>query len=335
MKAPQYTQQMEISRQGMNLLRQLVENELKWMLRPTHLEDDFGIDAYIDVVSEDRLLTGKTIAIQVKTGKSYFDSRNGRGWVFCDDVKHLNFYQNHDIPILIVLVDLEQHKAFWEVFDILQIGVKDNKWYLIIPFNQELSPKSKDLLLNYVSPVVDYADQYEEYWVMNSLLESADPTLIIDKEEISSMNYDYLADFVGRMSVNREVMYSLKEKVLLGIGGYDGDARELYEIPEVRTWLRELMFNVPGLAFFLRNELNTSFLLIWFYAMAFDSIKSITVYEKNGRMMKHVDIATEDMMPALELYCDNLKIFCQSHKIPIDVYKEILGHIYKFLIGDK
>ena len=80
MKAPQYTQQMEISRQGMNLLRQLVENELKWMLRPTHLEDDFGIDAYIDVVSEDRLLTGKTIAIQVKTGKSYFDSRNGRGW---------------------------------------------------------------------------------------------------------------------------------------------------------------------------------------------------------------------------------------------------------------
>ena len=41
-----------------------------------HKENDFGIDAFIDVIAEFGQVTGKTIAAQVKTGSSYFKEKN-------------------------------------------------------------------------------------------------------------------------------------------------------------------------------------------------------------------------------------------------------------------
>src|SRR6516162_1713428 len=43
----------------------------------------------------------------------------------------------------------------------------------------------------------------------------------------------------------------LKGKLVFGIGGYDADPRELFEIPEVRTWMRKLDREFPYWFYFL------------------------------------------------------------------------------------
>src|SRR3989337_1694677 len=42
-----------------------------------------------------------------------------------------------------------------------------------------------------------------------------------------------------------------KGRLLFGISGYDDDPRELYQIPEVRLWMRELDFMFPYWFYFL------------------------------------------------------------------------------------
>ena len=45
--------------------KKIIENQFEWIFKPTPLEHDFGIDACIDIVTEQRRVTGKYIGIQV------------------------------------------------------------------------------------------------------------------------------------------------------------------------------------------------------------------------------------------------------------------------------
>ena len=69
------------------------------------MEHDFGIDGYMDVISEKGQVTGKSIAFQLKTGTSFFNEENEIGYVFRGEIKHLNYYLNLDTPIVIVILN--------------------------------------------------------------------------------------------------------------------------------------------------------------------------------------------------------------------------------------
>jgi hypothetical protein len=56
---------------GVNLVAGVVNAELGWMFRRTHNEHDFGIDGYFDVVSASEEMTGRSLAVQIKYGRSY------------------------------------------------------------------------------------------------------------------------------------------------------------------------------------------------------------------------------------------------------------------------
>jgi len=47
--------------------------------------NDFGIDAYFDIITERYKLTGKSIAVQIKSGDSYF--KNLMNWAGPFEVK--------------------------------------------------------------------------------------------------------------------------------------------------------------------------------------------------------------------------------------------------------
>lgn len=34
---------------GITIIKEIIERDLNWIFRQNHLEDDFGIDAYIDI----------------------------------------------------------------------------------------------------------------------------------------------------------------------------------------------------------------------------------------------------------------------------------------------
>lgn len=82
-----------IEREGVSAVQNIVYRELKWFFREQTV-DDYGIDAQIEVTSQE-YPTGKMIAIQIKSGESYFISTTEEGIIFRFDEKHKKYWLGH------------------------------------------------------------------------------------------------------------------------------------------------------------------------------------------------------------------------------------------------
>jgi Domain of unknown function (DUF4365) len=119
---------------------QLIFNKLGWIFREQPIED-YGIDAHVEVV-ESNLATGKLIALQIKSGKSYFQEKTSDGFVFRGDLEHLEYWQKHSLPVLVVLYHADDEIAYWQVVNSITAQKTDKAWKLIIPFNQKIDKPS-------------------------------------------------------------------------------------------------------------------------------------------------------------------------------------------------
>lgn len=65
----------------------VIHRQLRWIFREQR-DDDYGVDAHIEVVSDNDQVTGKNIGAQIKSGSSWFKAVRG-GWMFT--VSHPRF----------------------------------------------------------------------------------------------------------------------------------------------------------------------------------------------------------------------------------------------------
>lgn len=56
MKAPIYNNSRQIAEKGVTLVKQIVENDLNWIFRKIPLDDDFGLDGYLDILEKGKYL---------------------------------------------------------------------------------------------------------------------------------------------------------------------------------------------------------------------------------------------------------------------------------------
>lgn len=333
MDLPKRSNNSKIGKSGLTILTSIVENKLGWLLRPTHQEEDFGIDAYIEIVTKKGQVTGKSIAVQVKSGQSYFKDKNKFGWIYYGEMRHLNYYLNNEIPVIIVLVNIEKKKAFWALCDPAQTEKHGSKWSITIPFNQPLDAKSKNILLKYVGSAIDYVSQLEQYWGKVKLLKSAQLMFVVGKNEILNQDYSPLIDAFKKLAHNKELLFTQKESVDIWIHGYDNDPRELFEIQEVRDWIRNSLDKIPGLAFFLINKEYAVFLkLILYCKVKISTIKDSEHYV-NGILRRKMDYKISDTSEVLKELFQNLNTFCSQNKVPMNIIEEISYDINDFFSG--
>ena len=98
------------NRRGVNL----VESEslkLEWFFREQEKSDQ-GIDAHVEKAPGE-VGTGRLLALQIKSGPSYFKATED-GWVFRFDAKKAALWLGHALPVLVVLVDVEGCVAYWQ-----------------------------------------------------------------------------------------------------------------------------------------------------------------------------------------------------------------------------
>lgn len=119
----------------------LVQRELDWIFRE-QATDDYGIDAQIEVVDGTKV-TGRLLAAQIKSGKSYFKPTAG-GWWFYVDPDDLEYWIDHSLPVIVVCYEPNSGKAFWESVEPSKI-VKTRKGRnkLLIPQSKQLCEDSK------------------------------------------------------------------------------------------------------------------------------------------------------------------------------------------------
>jgi hypothetical protein len=100
---------------GVTQVAHAVQKQLRWLFR-NQPEEDFGIDAHVELV-EDGRVEGKLVALQIKTGASFFRERAEDGWWFRPDDDHVRYWTDHSLPVVLVLADISNERCYWQVIN--------------------------------------------------------------------------------------------------------------------------------------------------------------------------------------------------------------------------
>jgi hypothetical protein len=103
--------------------------------RPVHQETDVGIDGYIELVNTEKA-SGRLIAVQIKSGNSYFSVKEDQ-FVVTADQQHLNYWESYMVPVIIVCYSPTRNFGAW-------ISVRDyierEKYYNRLPVTKIYLP---------------------------------------------------------------------------------------------------------------------------------------------------------------------------------------------------
>lgn len=93
MGLPKYSQRNATSKSGVNHVRIVVES-CNSIFHEIHQENDIGIDGIIEIIKGEHP-TGKMLALQIKSGESFFV----RGECTIPTENHAKYWSNHHLPV--------------------------------------------------------------------------------------------------------------------------------------------------------------------------------------------------------------------------------------------
>jgi hypothetical protein len=186
-KAPDSTKE----RVGINAVENIILNDFGWFFREQPVSD-YGIDAHIEEMGDDNRPTGKLIALQIKSGASYF-KRQKDGYIFYGEPRHLEYWTNHSLPVFIILHNPETGVTLWQKVERRLAKVSDDGWSIVVPAENVLDLNAK---------------QYFESEV------AADP------ESARRFNMSFDLDLIKKIE-NREVYFEVNKWVNKGLNWRD------------------------------------------------------------------------------------------------------------------
>lgn len=133
----------QVARIGVHGVASLVLGNLGWKFREQY-ESDYGIDAIIETAVNGRP-TGRQIALQIKSGPSYFAEESPVGvWVMRGKSKaHLNYWMEHQLPVLVVLFDTRSGSAYWAHVNQDSASFTPKGYKIDVPAKQMLDSSAK------------------------------------------------------------------------------------------------------------------------------------------------------------------------------------------------
>lgn len=224
---------------GVNIVSTIVNDELGWIFRRNHQEHDFGVDGYIDYVNDDGGVTGKFLAIQIKTGGSYLNKSGTVHW-YSDTKEHLNYFLNLPVPIILAVCDPDSNRCYWAQLRKEDVDFRGDTWRFPIPKSQILSKRSADKIKKILGPEDDHLAEFEEDRNFTSLVESSSfIQYCVPREDVENRNISNLKTFLARITRNEKLVLAVQGKLYISTYGYESDAREVFQIKDVRKWARK------------------------------------------------------------------------------------------------
>lgn len=111
MNFPKYHQTNSQERLGVNAVAEAIA-KIGQIWRETPMVD-VGIDGQIEYVSPEGFATGRMIAVQIKSGPSFFKESKG-DWVFYPEEKHRFYWERFPLPVLIIIHNPETNLSYWQ-----------------------------------------------------------------------------------------------------------------------------------------------------------------------------------------------------------------------------
>lgn len=224
---------------GINHVASVVNDEWGWVFRRNHNENDFGLDGFLDVILDDGTVTGQSVAVQVKCGDSYFKTQDALAVTFYGERKHLNYYMNCALPVLIVLFNPATKQCLWAHFRPEVTSPTNSGWKMSIPKANNFDLRARDAILKILGPAQDFSDALEPQWAFSRVLEDTNYVLYsVDRSLVELLDVELAHAFFDRLRSSEALARRMQGRIDLCFAGYDDDPRELWEIPEVRAWFR-------------------------------------------------------------------------------------------------
>ncbi len=82
-----------------------------WAFRSQYVKD-YGIDAHAEPFDGPHQPSGRLLALQIKSGDSYFREETADGWWYRGENRHLRYWLNHVLPVLIVIYDVNSNTLY-------------------------------------------------------------------------------------------------------------------------------------------------------------------------------------------------------------------------------
>ena len=332
---PKYEQNRRTAERGVTLVKQVIEDEFRWIFRPTPLEHDFGIDAYIDIITENNQVTGRYLGVQIKTGASYFLTKKANGWLFRGDLKHINYYMNLNHTVLIFLVDIDSKDIYWVEFDLDKISETKSGWSIVVPENQKVNKEVKHIFKKMAGSELDYLSQLKYQWAINEEFMKDEVAIVaieIHREEIENLDIEGLVTLQKRLTANEDMVKKCKGKLTFVIIGYDEDSRELYEIPEVRQWAKLALHEFKYWGYFLNMDGDIS--KYYGLGVLFSCCVDYKIAEKDIMMNSYMEMDDEQTNDFVGFLFHWLNILSDEFGIPETINREQSSKITKIIYGE-
>lgn len=173
----------------MNAVERIVLDQLHWIWRE-QFASDFGIDGQIELVDEEGKPTGRLIAVQVKTGKSYFRGKSEKIALPVDEA-HIQYWQGHALPAILVLHNPETKETIWQWANLEAARASEGGWIIDLPRNKKFDARSKPELLDqkWSSDSADLRRRFALDREFMALFKGKDAFVTIDKWLNKSLRY--------------------------------------------------------------------------------------------------------------------------------------------------
>ncbi len=135
----------KVASAGVTHTRLAIEDELGWLFRDQPTED-YGIDAHAEVVDGENV-RGRLLALQVKSGESWFKETAPEGWWFRPDSEHVQYWTNHCLPVVVVLFHPVTRLCHWQLVNREKlVKTSTGGWKLLVPKAQVLDESAREPL---------------------------------------------------------------------------------------------------------------------------------------------------------------------------------------------
>ena len=236
MELPKYVDTSRTERIGVNKAA-LILSQMGLIFRETS-NSDIGIDGQIEEVDENCNATGRVMAVQIKSGKSYLHEKDD-GWRFYVDEAHKNYWRLFPIPVMLLVHNTEDSNIYF-------LDAKyalNSTGEIVIPQKNILSPQNKGEFLKTLGGCHTKYSEIEDVFNMMQSETFSDGDFSISFLELFVLGLTNLcSDLFYDVSIATEIAQS-KSKEGISIGQVFHDFLWNYILFLVRENLAEINFH--------------------------------------------------------------------------------------------
>ncbi len=186
-----------IADEGIHTVGRIFNRDFGWAFRPQPIAD-LGIDAHVEVCQDGKPV-GKILALQIKSGESYFHKRARSGYVYRGSPRHLEYWLNYPLPVALILYNPATEQVYWQAVIDKNVKRTSKGWRIILPDEQNLTQTAKSSLLAFIDGSADVLDEGITNNFVSSTIEISTNGEVLRENELRKLLEDFVAN------VKREV----------------------------------------------------------------------------------------------------------------------------------